>query len=64
MAPRSGQTRDPARERSRGTRAEQAGQVLPKSPIGRAIAEAGAQWAYLGTYTHDGELSIDNNPSE
>ena len=65
VAPRSGKPRDPARERSRRrTMAEQAGQVLPKSPIGRAIAEARARWADSGTYTRDGELSIDKNRSE
>jgi transposase len=43
---------------------EQAGHVLPKSPIGQAIAYARAQWEDLQTYTSDGELSIDNNLAE
>ena len=43
---------------------EQAGHVLPKSPLGQAIAYARAQWEDLRTYTRDGELSIDNNCSE
>jgi len=38
--------------------------VLPKSPIGQAIAYARAQWQDLQAYTRDGELSIDNNLSE
>ncbi len=40
---------------------EQSRQVLPKSPLGRAIAYARNQWPDLQTYTRDGELSIDNN---
>ena len=43
---------------------EQSGHVLPKSPLGRAITYAQAQWEDLLTYTRDGELSIDNNLSE
>jgi hypothetical protein len=43
---------------------EQSGPVLPKSPLGQAIAYAQAQWEHLQTYTRDGELSIDNNLSE
>ncbi|MGO9920498.1 MAG: IS66 family transposase [Isosphaeraceae bacterium] len=38
--------------------------VLPKSPLGLAIAYARSQWGDLQTYTCDGDLSIDNNPSE
>jgi transposase len=38
--------------------------ALPKSPIGQAVSYARAQWPVLQTYTHDGELSIDNNVSE
>jgi transposase len=38
--------------------------VLPKSPIGQAIAYTRSQWKDLQTYTRDGELSIDNNVSE
>jgi len=43
---------------------EQSRKTLPKSPIGKAISYARAQWEDLQTYTHDGELSIDNNLSE
>src|SRR6516162_1650224 len=42
---------------------EQSRKTLPKSPIGKAISYARAQWEDLQTYTHDGELSIDNNLS-
>jgi hypothetical protein len=38
--------------------------VLPKSPLGKAIAYAQAQWEDLQTYTRDGGQSIDNNLSE
>src|SRR5262249_2569584 len=40
---------------------EQSRKALPKSPIGKAISYARAQWEDLQTYTLDGELSIDNN---
>ena len=43
---------------------EQSRKVLPKSPIGQAIAYTRAQWKDLQAYTRDGELSIDNNVSE
>jgi hypothetical protein len=43
---------------------EQSRQVLPKSPLGRAINYARNQWPDLQTYTHDGELSLDNNLAE
>ena len=43
---------------------EQSRQVLPKSPLGLAIAYARNQWQDLQTYTRDGELSIDNNLAE
>ena len=43
---------------------EQSRQVLPKSPIGKAIAYARNQWPDLQTYIRDGELSIDNNLAE
>ncbi|QDV39463.1 IS66 family transposase [Tautonia plasticadhaerens] len=43
---------------------EQSRQVLPKSPLGQAIAYARNQWPDLQTYTRDGELSIDNNLAE
>jgi transposase len=38
--------------------------ILPKSPVGQAIAYARIQWEDLQTYTRDGELSVDNNVSE
>ena len=37
------------------------GQVLPKSPIGKAIAYALARWDKLCLYVEDGMLEIDNN---
>ncbi|WP_197447157.1 IS66 family transposase [Tautonia plasticadhaerens] len=43
---------------------EQCRQMLPKSPLGKAIAYARNQWQGLQTYTRDGELSIDNNLAE
>ena len=43
---------------------EQSRQVLPKSPLGKAIAYARNQWPDLQTYTRDGALSIDNNLAE
>ncbi len=39
-------------------------QVLPKSPIGEAIAYALGNWAALLRYTEDGDLEIDNNGAE
>jgi transposase len=43
---------------------EQAGVVLPKSPIGAAVHYARAQWTALTRYLEDGDLAIDNNASE
>jgi transposase len=40
------------------------GPVLPKSPMGEAIAYTLNQWDALCVYTSDGELDIDNNVSE
>ena len=40
------------------------GPVLPKSPMGLAIAYTLNQWDALCVYTTDGELEIDNNISE
>ena len=40
------------------------GQVLPKSPIGKAIAYSLQRWKELALYTTDGKLNIDNNPVE
>lgn len=36
-------------------------QVLPKSPIGKAIAYTTSLWDSLQNYLHDGSLQIDNN---
>lgn len=40
------------------------GPVLPKSPMGQAMAYTLNQWDALCVYTTDGELEIDNNVSE
>jgi len=39
-------------------------QVLPKSPMGKAVHYALAQWKALNVYVTDGRLEIDNNRSE
>ncbi|HVU98001.1 MAG TPA: IS66 family transposase [Puia sp.] len=39
-------------------------QVLPKSPIGKAIAYSLPRWDRLSLYATDGRLLIDNNPVE
>jgi transposase len=44
--------------------ADQAKKVLPKSPIGQAIAYAQRQWPALVRFTEHGFLNIDNNASE
>jgi transposase len=41
-----------------------AGQVLPKSPIGEAIAYARLNWTALTRFLNAGLLSIDNNAAE
>jgi transposase len=38
--------------------------VLPKSPMGQAIAYARTNWEALCRYTSDGDLAIDNNAAE
>jgi transposase len=38
--------------------------VLPKSPIGQAIAYSLSRWDKLSLYTSDAKLQIDNNPVE
>ena len=38
--------------------------VLPKSPMGQAIAYARSNWEALVRYTTDGDLAIDNNAAE
>jgi transposase len=59
------------RERTKGELAafaawldDQAPRVLPKSPIGMAIAYARRQWPALARFTEHGVLNIDNNASE
>jgi transposase len=42
----------------------QLSQVLPKSPIGQAIAYSLQRWDKLSIYTTDPRLQIDNNPVE
>src|SRR5262249_5108784 len=41
--------------------AEQASRVLPKSPIGQAIAYTRRHWTALMRFTEHGFLNIDNN---
>jgi transposase len=43
---------------------EQYQAVLPKSPMGQAIAYALSNWEALVRYTDDGDLAIDNNAAE
>ena len=43
---------------------EQGRHMLPKSPIGQAIAYAQSNWEALCRYPEHGELSIDNNLAE
>src|SRR3954469_8089461 len=43
---------------------EEYAKVLPKSPIGQAIAYSLPRWNKLSTYASDPILSIDNNPVE
>jgi transposase len=43
---------------------EQARVVLPKSPMGQALAYAQRQWPALVRFTEHGYLNIDNNASE
>ncbi|MFT7542838.1 MAG: transposase, partial [Gammaproteobacteria bacterium] len=38
--------------------------VLPKSPMGKAVFYARAQWDALNVYVTDGRLEIDNNAAE
>src|SRR5690625_7326689 len=37
------------------------GKILPKSPLGKAIAYSMNRWEGLCAYTEDGKLEIDNN---
>lgn len=43
---------------------EQGLMVLPKSPIGKALAYTLNNWAELNVFVNDGNVSIDNNQSE
>ncbi len=43
---------------------EQSINVLPKSPLGQAIAYTLNHWAALNCYTDEGYLAIDNNAAE
>ena len=43
---------------------EQYLQVIPKSPIGKALAYSMERWDRLSLYTENGKLNIDNNPVE
>jgi transposase len=43
---------------------EQYIEVLPKSPIGKALGYSIERWEELMIYTTDGKLNIDNNPVE
>jgi transposase len=54
----------PLLERSGSWLEEQARAVLPKSPIGGAVAHARSNWAVLIRYAGAGFLQIDNNASE
>lgn len=44
--------------------ASRGGSVLPKSPMGQAMAYVFNQWNALCVYTTDGDLAIDNNAAE
>lgn len=39
-------------------------EVLPRSPVGQAVAYARGQWEALTEYVDDGHLEIDNNAAE
>ena len=54
----------PILERFRLWLESQRADVLPKSPLGQAIAYAWRNWPALVRYTEAGSLAIDNNVSE
>lgn len=54
----------PILEKIRAFLDEQSRAVLPKSPVGGAIAYAQKLWAALGRFVEDGRLEIDNNRAE
>ncbi len=43
---------------------QKAGKVLPKSPLGKAVAYTLSLWPQLTTYLDDGHIKIDNNMAE
>ena len=54
----------PALAELEGWMKDQYKEVLPKSPIGKALAYSLKRWEALSRYTADGVLEIDNNPVE
>jgi transposase len=54
----------PVLEKFKGWLDEQGLAILPKSPIGRAVAYAVKNWTELTRFAEDGRLRIDNNRSE
>lgn len=54
----------PVLDRIRETRDSLTNVVLPKSPLGEALAYMTNQWVALGRYVEDGRFSIDNNAAE
>jgi hypothetical protein len=59
-----GQEALPVLQRLKTWLQENYSQVLPKSPIGKAIAYSLPRWDRLSLYATDGRLQIDNNPIE
>jgi transposase len=51
-------------DKLRGYLVEIEGEVLPKSPEGRAVRYTLKNWTALTRYCEDGDLSIDNNATE
>ncbi len=54
----------PILEKLRSYLLEIQGEVLPKSPEGRAVRYTLKNWTALNRYCEDGNLSIDNNATE
>jgi transposase len=54
----------PILDKLRGYLAEIEGEVLPKSPEGRAVRYTLKNWTALTRYCEDGDLAIDNNATE
>jgi len=59
-----GQEALPVLQRLKEWLQENYSKVLPKSPIGKAIAYSLPRWDRLSLYATDGRLQIDNNPIE